>query len=43
MEEKIGEPLIIEFEVIPVDILHFKSSPEVETTVKTASPENLIE
>ena len=43
MEEKIGEPLIIEFEVIPVDILHFKSSPELKTTTETALPEKLIE
>jgi hypothetical protein len=43
MEEKIGEPLVIKFEVIPVDILSFQSPSEVETTAETPLPENKIE
>ena len=43
MEEKIGESLVIEFEVTPVDILHFQSPPEPGTTAETALPENPIE
>jgi hypothetical protein len=43
LEEKIGEPLIVIFEVIPVDILNFQSPPEVETTVEPPLPENQIE
>jgi hypothetical protein len=43
MEEKIGEPLVVKFEIIPVDILSFQSPPEVETTVGTSLPENIIE
>jgi hypothetical protein len=28
LEEKIGEPLVVKFEVIPVDILNFQSPPD---------------
>ena len=42
MEEKIGESLVIDFEVTPVDILHFQSPPELETTTETALPANQI-
>ena len=43
LEEKIGESLVIDFEVTPVDILHFQSPPEPGTTAETALPENPIE
>ena len=43
LEEKIGEPLIVTFEVIPVDILSFQSPPEVEATAGAPLPENQIE
>jgi uncharacterized hydrophobic protein (TIGR00271 family) len=42
MEEKIGESLVIEFEVTPVDILHFQSPPEPGSTAETALPANQI-
>jgi uncharacterized hydrophobic protein (TIGR00271 family) len=42
LEEKIGESLVIDFEVTPVDILHFQSPPELETTTETALPANQI-
>ena len=43
LEEKIGEPLVVKFEVIPVDILNFQSPPEVETMAEPPLPENQIE
>jgi uncharacterized hydrophobic protein (TIGR00271 family) len=42
MEEKIGESLVIDFEVTPVDILHFQSPPEPGSTAETALPANQI-
>ena len=43
LEEKIGEPLIIKYEVIPVDILNFQSPREIETRAGSPLPENHTE
>ena len=43
LEKTIGEPLVVKFEVIPVDILNFQSPREIETTAGFPLPENHTE
>ncbi len=40
LEEKIGEPLVLKFVVIPVDFMSFQSPVGIETTAVEPLPEN---
>jgi len=43
LEQKIGEPLVLKFVLIPVDFMSFQSPIGVETTAERPLPENQIE
>ena len=43
LEQKIGEPLVLKFEVIPVDFMSFQSPIGVDTTAEGPLLESQIE